>query len=269
MRQQGDHSTPRQIPLSCKSTIANNQQVCARKDRAEGKEWLADDCKPTFLSTIRTTVLQSSSEEMAVFYYSSPLSHSLFSFCHPHSLCRLLAEDGDDWTGWIFNRFVLGSTIGGRIVVNIITYRSLPCQTGAITHSSPPHPPTPSPTLHTNTHITFSFQHDSACLHRLTVFVSCEAFNLASCSSSIFRAVIRPFQKIPAALFVLPSSTEGDRAQGPAYQWVAACLKSSTNCWKNGSLNRSSAAHNIPNSPFRTIITITHCVFMAKTAGIR
>lgn len=61
------------------------------------------------------------------------------------SFCMLLAADGDDGMGWIFNRFVSGSTMGGGIVVNIITYRSLrlhfprPCQTGAITHSSPPH----------------------------------------------------------------------------------------------------------------------------------
>lgn len=92
-----------------------------------------------------------------VFRYSSPLTSSLFLFSHSHSLCMLLAEDGDDGMGWIFNRFVLGSTMGGGIVVNIITYRSLqlyfprPCQTGAITHSSqPPRQP------HTHTHTPLS-----------------------------------------------------------------------------------------------------------------
>lgn len=74
-------------------------------------------------------------------------------------LCEPLAGDGDDGTGWIFNRFVLGSTMGGGIVVNIITYWSLqlyfprPCQTGAITHSSHPRCTDAAPTTYTHTHM--------------------------------------------------------------------------------------------------------------------
>ncbi len=95
-----------------------------------------------------------------------------------------MAEDGDDGTGWIFNRFVSGSTMGGGIVVNIITYRSLrlhfprPCQTGAITHSSHP-----LPHMHTHTH-THTHSHsclmavcDSACLHHFAMAVSYDLFN--------------------------------------------------------------------------------------------
>lgn len=100
-----------------------------------------------------------------MFCYSYPLTSSVFLFSHPHSLCMLLAEDGDDRTRWLFNRFVLGSTMGGGIVVNIITYRSLPCQTGPITHGSQPLPPPSLPSAC----IPFSFQRDSVCLHHLTL----------------------------------------------------------------------------------------------------
>lgn len=270
MRQQGDRSTPRQIPLSCKSTIANNQHVRARKNRAERKEGLGDGCKPTFYFTIRTTVLQSSSEEIAVFPVFFP---TLFSFCHPRCLCRLLAEDGDDGTGWIFNRFVSGSTIGGRIVVNIITYRSLPCQTGAITHSSPPSPAyPPSPTLHTNTHTSLSHFSVTVPVYtagRCRCLVRLLTLRPASLRFSCERWYV-PFRRFRLLCSCCPEAPKcGDRSQGPAYQWLAECLKSSTNCWENGSLNRSCAAHDTSKSPFRTIITIMHRDFMAKTAAIR
>lgn len=149
MRRQGDHFTARRIPSSCKSTKANNQQVHARKR-------LVIECEWTFSDTMWTTVLQSSFENCFVFWYSSPLP-LFFLFSHSLCLCMLLAADGDDGMGWIFNRFVSGSTMGGGIVVNIITYRSLrlhfprPCQTGAITHSSQPHH------HHTYTHIPTSW----------------------------------------------------------------------------------------------------------------
>lgn len=143
------------------------------------------------------------------FWYSSPLTQCLFSFHHSQSLCRLLAEDGDDGTGWIFNRFVSGSTIGGRIVVNIITYRSLPCQTGAITHSSPL-PTPPRPNQRTNTHTSLS--HFSVTVPVYTGWLCPCLLNLLTLRPASLRSVIHPFQKILAALFVLASSTEVCRA---------------------------------------------------------
>lgn len=153
MWQQGDHFTPRRIPLSYKSNVAKKQQLHARMNRAKDKEmarrWLQ-----------RNILCHNKNNCAAKQLWRNPCvsgihPHFLFSFYHSHSLCRQLAEDGDDRMGWIFNRFVSGSTIGGRIIVNIITYRSLPCQTGAITHNSPFQPP-PHP-AHKHTHITFSF----------------------------------------------------------------------------------------------------------------
>lgn len=90
----------------------------------------------------------------------------------------LLAEDGDDGTGWIFNRFVSGSTMGGGIVVNIITYRSLrlhfprPCQTAAITHSSQPHRRT-----HTHTDIPFSWLAVTVTVYTISMSMSYDPFN--------------------------------------------------------------------------------------------
>lgn len=169
MEQRGDHSTSRQVPLSCKSTMANNQRVHTRKKDHKNRngpslsEW-------TFYGTVWTSILQSSYKNCFSFCYSYPLTSSLLLFSHPHSLCMPLAEDGDDRTQWLFNRFVLGSTMGGGIVVNIITYRSLPCQTGPITHGS--QPPNPLPTLHMHPFLIPAWQRLS------TPFDSVQAFNL-------------------------------------------------------------------------------------------
>ena len=156
MRQQGDHSTARCVPLSYKSTEANNQQVHAEKSgpSLNVSEHFLTQCEPLFCRA---------ASKIALCFGIHPLVLLLFSFSpHSPSLCMLLAEDGDDGMGWIFNRFVSGGTTGGGIVVNIITYRSFrlhfprPCQTGAITHSSQPH--------HTYAHTSFSHGWQWQCL---------------------------------------------------------------------------------------------------------
>lgn len=193
MRRQGDHSNSRRIPLSCKSTIANKRQLHARvrgikEKKKQKKKWLTAECEGTFYDNAGA-VLLSAFENCFVFQHSflPPSASSV----RRRSLREPLAGDGDDGTGWIFNRFVLGSTMGGGIVVNIITYRSLqlyfprPCQTGAITHSSHPRCTDAAPTTHTHTHTHSTNLHISgianmavSSLRHLTKYVSYEAFNL-------------------------------------------------------------------------------------------
>lgn len=124
---------------------ANRLKKITNTCMAKKKKYLSLNGGWTFSDTMQTATLQSSLENCFLFWYSSHFTSSFCLFFHSLSLCMLLAVDGDDRMGWIFNRFVSGSTMGGGIVVNIITYRSLrlhfprPCQTGAITHSSQPH----------------------------------------------------------------------------------------------------------------------------------
>lgn len=133
------------------------KQITVHAKKKQKNKQLVIECEWTSSDTMWTAVLQSSFKNCFVFWYSSALTPSLFLFSRSLSLCMLLAMDGDDGVGWIFNRFVSGSTMRGGIVVNIITYRSLrlhfprPCQTGAITHSSQPHH------HHTFTHTPFSW----------------------------------------------------------------------------------------------------------------
>lgn len=136
-----------------------------------------------FLTQCEPLFCRAALENCFVFWYSSPLTSSV-------SLCMLLAVDGDDRMGWIFNRFVSGSTMGGGIVVNIITYRSLrlhfprPCQTGAITHSSQPHHQHHQHHHHTYTHIPFSL---------LAVTVPVYTISLCSCLVTPLTLVVSCF----------------------------------------------------------------------------
>lgn len=125
-------------------------------------------CKPFFY--------RAALEDSSRLQISTPLISSLCLFSH--ALC--LSVCCWQWmvtTGWIFNSFVSGSTMGGRIVVNIITYRSLrlhfprPCQRGAITHSSQTHH------QHTDTHLPFSC---------LAVTVPVYTISLCSCVMTPF-----------------------------------------------------------------------------------
>lgn len=139
--------------------------ACQSKGGEKKKKWLSAECEGTFYDNART-VLLGAFENCFVSQHSVPAA-PLLSPHPPESLRRRsrgepLAGNGDDGTGWIFNRFVLGSTMGGGIVVNIITYRSLqlyfprPCRTEAITHSTPTPtlPPPPAPAPHPlNTHV--------------------------------------------------------------------------------------------------------------------
>lgn len=119
-------------------------------------------------------------ENCFVFWYPSPFASSLSFFSCFLPLSILLAKDGDDGTGWIFNRFVSGSTMGGGIVVNIITYRSLrlhfprPCQTGAITHNSQPLHHTYT---YTHMHPSLMAASDRVCLRHFTMSISYDPFN--------------------------------------------------------------------------------------------
>lgn len=119
------------------------------------------------------------SERCSAFWYSSHL------FPHSPPLRIVLPVDGDDGMGWIFNRFVSGSTMGGGIVVNIITYRSLrlnfprPCHTGPLLTAVKPSSSTTTTTISTHTHTLFAMTGcDSACLHGFTLFISYDPFNL-------------------------------------------------------------------------------------------
>lgn len=119
-------SAMHRAPLSCKSTTANNQQV---HDGRKSFFAFEREVNTALCSGIRLLLLPT----------------PLFFFSLFPSLCIVsAAADGGDGMGWIFNRFVSGSTMGGGIVVNIITYRSLrlhfprPCHAGAITHSRQP-----------------------------------------------------------------------------------------------------------------------------------
>lgn len=121
-------------------------------------DWLLQKSEQTILVCKSLFFFMCSSKDVFVFWHSflvsfTPslsftLSPSFFSVCCWQRMVTTAR-------GWIFNRFVSGCTMGGGIVVNIITYRSLwlhfprPCQTGAITHSSQAHH------QHTYTHILF------------------------------------------------------------------------------------------------------------------
>lgn len=221
---------PEQITYMC---------MPAKKKKKEKKQtWLVTESKWTFCDRIWTNVLQNSFLKLLCVLVFIP---SYFS--HSHSLCMHLAEDGDDGMGWIFNRFVLGTTMGGGIVVNIITYRSLrlhfprPCQTGAITHSSLPH-------------LQLTHMHPF-----LTASVTVPVYTVWICP-----CLMKPLTSVhPASLWIISISSShekilllcsccsyalkcGHHAQGPAYQGATECLKQEAITGKDGSLNCNSAA---------------------------
>lgn len=106
-----------------------------------------------------------------MFWFLSSFISPFFSPFSCSPLYIVFAGDGGNGMRWIFNGFVSGSTMGGGIVVNIITYRSLqlhfprPCHAGAITHSSQPHH------HRTYTYYLLAAGCDSACLHGFTMFI--------------------------------------------------------------------------------------------------
>lgn len=149
---QEDHFTAKHLLSSCKSNKAYNQSM------PHPQTSLVFECKCWALLCVLAFV---------------PASFLLFSVLPLSFFSIVLAVDGEDGMGWIFNRFVSGSTMEGEIVVNIIRYWSLqlhfprPCHTEAITRSSQPH------------HCSVTFRAPcTACLCWFNMFISYDPFNL-------------------------------------------------------------------------------------------